>query len=191
MSRRRSLRPEEEELWQAVARTAKPLKPAKARVVTEPKPTLTPAPERPAPVPTFRLGERAHGRDTGISMPAAPSAPPLRMDAKAFSRMTKGKLAPEARIDLHGMTLAEAHPALTGFVLSAQAAGCRLVLVITGKGRPGSDDGPIPRRPGVLRHQVPLWLRQAPLGAVVQQVAEAHLRHGGGGALYVYLRRPA
>jgi DNA-nicking Smr family endonuclease len=112
------------------------------------------------------------------------------MDAKAFSRMSKGKLAPEARIDLHGMTLAEAHPALTGFVLRAQAAGCRLVLVITGKGRPGSDDGPIPRRPGVLRHQVPLWLRQAPLGAVVQQVAEAHVRHGGGGALYVYLRRP-
>lgn len=188
MSRRRHLRPEEEELWQAVARTAKPLKPVKARVVAEPKPAHTPPPERPAPLPTFRLGERAHGRDTGISVPAAT---PLRMDAKAFSRMTKGKLAPEARIDLHGMTLAEAHPALIGFVLRAQAAGCRLVLIITGKGRLGSDDGPIPRRPGVLRHQVPLWLRQAPLGAVVQQVAEAHLRHGGGGALYVYLRRPA
>lgn len=187
MSRRRHLRPEEEELWQAVARTAKPLKPAKARVLAEPKPVLTPPPESPAPLPTFRLGEHAHGRDTGISLPAPA---PLRMDAKAFSRMTKGKLTPEARIDLHGMTLAEAHPALIGFILRAQAAGCRLVLVITGKGRPGPDDGPIPRRPGVLRHQVPLWLRQAPLGAVVQQVAEAHVRHGGGGALYVYLRRP-
>lgn len=187
MSRRRHLRPEEEELWQAVARTAKPLKPAKAHMGPEPKPALTPTPESPVPLPTFRLGERAHGRDTGISLPGPA---PLRMDAKAFSRMTKGKLAPEARIDLHGMTLAEAHPALIGFILRAQAAGCRLVLVITGKGRPGPDDGPIPRRPGVLRHQVPLWLRQAPLGAVVQQVAEAHVRHGGGGALYVYLRRP-
>lgn len=188
MSRRRSLRPEEEELWQAVARTAKPLKPAKARpVMSEPKPALAPPPERPAPLPAFRLGEQAHGRDTGISVPAAT---PLRMDAKAFSRMTKGKLAPEARIDLHGLTLAEAHPVLTGFILRSHAACHRLVLVITGKGRPGQDDGPIPRRPGILRQQVPLWLRQAPLSGVVQQVAEAHVRHGGGGALYVYLRRP-
>ena len=112
------------------------------------------------------------------------------MDAKAFARMSRGKLAPTARIDLHGLTLAEAHPALIGFVLRAQAAGHRLVLVITGKGRPGADDGPIPRRPGVLRQQVPLWLRQPPLGPMIQQVAEAHPRHGGAGAIYLYLRRP-
>lgn len=189
MSRRRSLRPEEEELWQAVARTARPLNPATTRPLPTPKPPPAPASEGAAPLPPFRLGERAHGRDTAISLPADPAAPPLRMDAKAFSRMTKGKLAPEARIDLHGLTLAEAHPALMRFVLRAQADGLRLVLVITGKGRPGQDDGPIPRRAGVLRHQVPVWLRQAPLGAVVQQVAEAHARHGGAGALYVYLRR--
>ena len=63
------------------------------------------------------------------------------------------------------------------------------MLVITGKGRGGEDHGPIPRRQGVLRHQVPLWLRQPPLGSVVLQVAVAHLRHGGEGAYYVYLRR--
>jgi DNA-nicking Smr family endonuclease len=42
---------------------------------------------------------------------------------------------------------------------------------------------------GVLRHQVPLWLRQPPLGQAVLQVSEAHLKHGGSGAYYVYLRR--
>ena len=57
------------------------------------------------------------------------------MDAKAFARMSRGKLSPEARIDLHGMTLAEAHPELIGFILNAQAQGLRLVLVITGKGK--------------------------------------------------------
>jgi DNA-nicking Smr family endonuclease len=103
--------------------------------------------------------------------------------------MMRGKSEPEARIDLHGMTLAEAHPALIGFVLRAQGAGNRLVLVITGKGRRVQDDGPIPQRIGALRHQVPHWLHSPPLGSVVQQIAPAHQRHGGAGAYYVYLRR--
>ncbi|OZA05706.1 MAG: hypothetical protein B7Y02_15405 [Rhodobacterales bacterium 17-64-5] len=85
--------------------------------------------------------------------------------------------------------LAEAHPELIRFILNAQSAGLRLVLVITGKGKPGPDHGPIPVRTGVLRHQVPHWLHMAPLGPAVLQVTEAHLKHGGGGAYYVYLRR--
>jgi DNA-nicking Smr family endonuclease len=111
------------------------------------------------------------------------------MDARKHAKMTRGKLDPEARIDLHGMTLAEAHPELIRFILNAQTAGLRLVLVITGKGKPGPDHGPIPQRTGVLRHQVPLWLRMAPMGPAVLQINEAHLKHGGGGAYYVYLRR--
>ena len=105
-------------------------------------------------------------------------------------QMTRGKLVPESRIDLHGMTLGEAHPELVRFVLSAHGAGKRLVLVITGKGKERDDEGPIPRRVGVLRHQLPHWLSQAPLRGIVLQVTPAHYRHGGGGAFYVYLRRP-
>lgn len=143
-------------------------------------------------VPMFALGEKAR---TSTAQRIAPSltdslaSAPLRMDAKAFGKMNKGKLSPEGRIDLHGMTLAEAHPELMSFILGAYAAGLRLVLVITGKGKPKPDYGPIPQRMGVLRHQVPQWLRLPPLGPVVLQVAEAHLRHGGSGAFYVYLRR--
>jgi DNA-nicking Smr family endonuclease len=111
------------------------------------------------------------------------------MDRRTFERMTRGKLAPEARIDLHGMTLAEAHPELVRFLLRSQAAGVRLALVITGKGREREDRGPIPERTGLLRHQVPQWLRLPPLGTVVLQVAQASQRHGGAGAFYVYLRR--
>ena len=114
---------------------------------------------------------------------------PLNMDHKAHRKLTRGRLAPEARIDLHGMTLAEAHPELIRFILRAQDTGMRLVLVITGKGRLGPDDGPIPMRHGLLRHQVPVWLHQAPLASAVLQVAQAHLKHGGAGAYYVYLRR--
>ncbi len=188
MARRRSLHPEEEDLWRAVARTAKPMRaPIFLRKAEEhhPTPPVTfvkaPAPPR---IPLFRLGEK----------PAAPrpqTAPPpaLQMDSKAFGKLTRGKLAPEARIDLHGMTLTEAHPELIRFILNAHSAGLRLVLVITGKGKPGGVSGPAPRQTGVLRQQVPHWLRQPPLAPAILQVTEAHQRHGGSGAFYIYLRR--
>ncbi len=92
---------------------------------------------------------------------------------------------------LVGMTLAQAHPALVSFLLDARARGKRLVLVITGKGRAGEDwEAPMPARAGRLRHDVPRWLSLPPLSSAVLQVAPAHRRHGGEGALYVYLRAP-
>lgn len=196
MTRRRKLHPEDQALWDSVARTATPLHrraPAPLAPRIEEMPArLAPEPPPRPPIPAFRLGEKARVTATHDIQPALAdrlAKAPLRMDAGVFGKMTRGKIAPDARIDLHGMTLAEAHPELIRFVLNAQSQGLRLVLVITGKGRPGSDDGPIPMRPGLLRHQVPLWLRQPPLGPAVQQVAQAHLRHGGSGAYYVYLRR--
>ena len=92
------------------------------------------------------------------------AAHPLRMDRRTHQQMLRGKLKPEARIDLHGMTVAEAHPELVRFLLNAQSAGKRMVLVITGKGKVKDDHGPIPQRMGVLRHQLPHWLAQPPLG---------------------------
>ena len=114
---------------------------------------------------------------------------PLRMDARTHRSLQRGKLRPDARLDLHGMTLAVAKAELTGFILRAQAAGHRLVLVITGKGERGADRGPLPVRAGALRHEVPHWLAMAPLSQAVLQVVPAHIRHGGGGAYYVWLRR--
>lgn len=200
MARRRSLRPEEEELWHAVARTARPLHAEPLRRKLD-EPPVAPAqiPSRPAPLPdpaprlpAFRLGEKARsptGHTLAPSLSESLAAAPVLMDAKTHARMTRGKLQPEARIDLHGMTLAEAHPELIRFILNAQSAGIRLALVITGKGKQKPDEGPIPQRVGILRHQVPLWLRQMPLAPAVLQVSEAHLKHGGSGAFYVYLRR--
>jgi DNA-nicking Smr family endonuclease len=196
MPRRRSLSPEEQDLWRAFTRTARPLHhlPQRPTPLAEPATTPTPPPlthAKPRMTP-FLLGER-HQKPERLSL--SPSLPqslaeaPLRMDAGTHARMQRGKLAPEARIDLHGLTLAEAHPDLVHFILNAHAAGLRLVLVITGKGKLREDHGPIPQRIGALRHQVPQWLRLPPLGPVVLQVTEAHRKHGGSGAYYVYLRR--
>ena len=197
MSRRRNLRPEEAELWHAVARTARAMHPRSALVHkpdTEPSRPLTePAPEKPAPkLNRFRVGERSGtrtGHDTLPNLSDGLARAPVLMDSKSHAKMIRGKLEPEARIDLHGMTLAVAQPVLIRFVLQAQAAGKRLVLVITGKGREGGPDAPLPVRPGALRHNVPHWLHMPPLNAIVLQVRPAHRRHGGEGAYYVYLRR--
>jgi DNA-nicking Smr family endonuclease len=195
MARRRHLSPEEADLWRSVARTARPLHthpvhlPEPPPAAPEPPPPLAHVRPRLSP---FLLGEKLRKperHDLAPTLPERLGQAPLKMDAGTHAKMTRGKLQPEARIDLHGMTLAEAHPELIRFILNAQSAGLRLVLVITGKGKRRDDTGPIPQRMGALRHQVPHWLHLSPLGPAVLQVSEAHLKHGGGGAYYVYLRR--
>lgn len=207
--RRGGLTDDDHAVWSQVARGVTPISPAVRRAVTSqslpaPAPPATPKPIAhdhalvPRATPTaalpagFRIGGGAGNPAFGA--PPKPSTPaerlraqPVQMDARTHREMTRGKLRPEARIDLHGMTLAAAKAELTGFILSAQASGRRLVLVITGKGK--GDHGPLPTRSGALRHEVPHWLHMAPMAASVMQVVPAHFRHGGSGAYYVYLRR--
>lgn len=197
--RPRGLRPEEKELWQKVAQTASPLTPADPKTPSQGPVAKPPAaPEGRArkplpPFPDFTVGQSArparmpHDLQDPLSRRLA--AQPVRMDRKAFTRMKRGKLAVEARIDLHGMTLDQAHPRLVSFIMNAHASGKRLVLVITGKGRRSAESGPIPVPHGILKHQVPQWLRSGMLGHAVLQIAQAHQSHGGSGAFYVYLSR--
>ncbi|MEO0830416.1 MAG: Smr/MutS family protein [Pseudomonadota bacterium] len=195
MSRRkpRGLRADEKELWQRVTVTATPLhrKPAhKPEAEIEPQTSISENAPSSAPEP-FRIGSRTPAPINGKSVArvTALGDQSVNMDSKTFARLKRGKLKPEARLDLHGKSLAQAHPALTAFIFSAHSSGKRLVLVITGKGKEKETFDPIPVRRGVLRHQVPDWLRSPPLGSLVLQVTPAHLRHGGEGAYYVYLRR--
>jgi DNA-nicking Smr family endonuclease len=195
MRKPRHLSPEEKALWDHVTRNDARMHaeaPAPAPVVSVDPPVVrVPAVTAP-PLPRFSIGEKADHRRSNDLLPGLAedmARAPLRMDAKSFGKMAKGKLVPEARIDLHGMTLSEAHPALREFILHSHGVGRRLVLVITGKGKIRDDFAPMPVREGVLRHQVPQWLLMAPLRGLVLQVAPAHVRHGGAGAYYVYLRR--
>lgn len=196
MRRKRHLSKEERELWSLVAGRTTPLE-KKVTPVLDHGPTpvaKTPAPTLPRqrPISQFRIGAKAKTsvkHDLAPSIGDALTSAPVQMDHKAFGKMKRGKLLPEAKLDLHGLTLGEAHPELVAFVLGAHAEGKRLVLVITGKGKDRDDGGPIPTRFGILRHQVPQWLRLPPLSSAVLQVTPAHLRHGGEGAYYVYLRR--
>lgn len=161
----------------------------------DPKPKPAPRIPDPAatPLPDFRIGAKALNTTSRIDLSPHPGQSlrdaPVRMDHKTHRRMSQGKLAPDARLDLHGMTLNIAQPVLIRFVAGAHAQGHRLVLVITGKGKAGDEFAPLPVRPGALRHNVPHWLQMPPLNRMVLQVRPAHRRHGGEGAYYVYLRK--
>lgn len=189
---RRKLTADEIDLWRKVSQRAERLHPEDqkpARVMPKPKPTKTPT----LRFEPFEVGQTANrtapAHSLKPSLPQRLAAAPVQMDRKAYERMKRGKLRPEGRIDLHGMTLDRAHPALNRFILSAQASGKRLVLVITGKGRQQADDGVMPTPRGILRNQLPHWLSTPPLAQAVMQVSESHISHGGGGAFYVYLRK--
>ncbi len=150
-----------------------------------------------------RTGERQAGApkpagQTSIVPPA--KARPIRripsgIDGRTAERLRKGAIEPDATLDLHGLTEAAAHRALTMFLRSAMSRGARLTLIVTGKGlkTPAPDepfDLELDRRArGVLRAIVPRWLQEPDLARFVADVRSAHRRHGGNGALYVYLRK--
>lgn len=186
--RRRDLSAEERALWERLRATVVPLNPEAA---TDEPPVLEPVSLAPPPPPplTPPAPPRIPAPQAKPRAPEPPAAPGVRMDRRRFDRLRRGQLKPEARIDLHGMTAARAHAALTGFVFNAHASGLRLVLVITGKGRPGEDFMSGESAGGVLRRSVPHWLSLPPLTHKVLQLAPAHRRHGGDGAFYVYLAR--
>ena len=190
---RRRLTPDEVELWRKVSDTAERMHPERTKPHEAPMPKPKPVKVTHPRVSDFDVGSRARpsapGHDLMPDLSERVARRPLHMDKKMFGRMKRGKMKPEGKLDLHGMTMSQAHPALMRFILSAHADGKRLVLVVTGKGKHRDEGGPIPVRLGVLRHNVPHWLSVPPLAQVVLQVTEAHLKHGGGGAYYVYLRR--
>jgi DNA-nicking Smr family endonuclease len=189
----RKLGAQDAEVWDKVARSVRKLHPARPVAAPMPEKPLNAAPQGRQSaqmiVPSKPVRKAAAGPMVSVSrvpdVQDALSATPLRMDARVFDKLTRGKLAPEGRIDLHGMTLTEAHNALVRFIIRSHADKKRLVLVITGKGgRPDHQ-----RETGVLRRQVPHWLQVPPLSAHVQQIVTANVRHGGSGAYYIYLRK--
>ncbi|HEY4126174.1 MAG TPA: Smr/MutS family protein [Rhizomicrobium sp.] len=117
------------------------------------------------------------------------------VDGNTAERLRRGTMEPDAKLDLHGFTEAKAHGALITFLRTAQLRGLRLVLIVTGKGGKAQDPhAPFDlelnaRSRGVLKSVVPRWLGEPALAGVVAASQEAHRKHGGAGALYVYLRK--
>jgi DNA-nicking Smr family endonuclease len=116
---------------------------------------------------------------------------PSGVNGATEDRLRRGMLEPDAKLDLHGMTEAAAYRALTRFLAGARQRGNRLILVVTGKGNPKKEESAswMTSPYGVLKQMVPRWLKEPELAAMIASTKTAHVRHGGGGALYVYLRK--
>lgn len=161
------------------------------------EPPKAEAPKEPVKPPPRVATPRAVKSEPKVSFPQpkedvqrlSASAPGL--DHRTARRLARGDVDPSATLDLHGYDEARAHQALIGFIVREQSRGSRCVAVITGKGGRGGQDADAGwyRAGGVLRRMTPIWLRQAPLGALVTNVFEAPRHRGGQGALYVYLRK--
>jgi DNA-nicking Smr family endonuclease len=173
---RRKLSDEDEVLWSGFARSIKPLRPPKKSIKQ-----ATPD-DKPAPAPSKQRAE--------VPPAAAPrKAPPLApLGRRLKQRVARGREPIEDRIDLHGMTQTQAHSALLRFLQRAQADGCRIVLVVTGKGLTVREGYSTAER-GVLKRQVPMWLALPDFRRFIVGFEDAHVGHGGEGALYVRLRR--
>ncbi len=195
-------------LWEAMTRDLEPLVKGKDRLPPirdtaplhgPPRRTPQPSPARapsPSPSPSHADAERSGPRPvpSASARPPAPKVPPLaELDRRRVRQLARGRIAIDARLDLHGLCQREAHAALLGFLRRCQADGLRHVKVITGKGRTGEDEGAESfidvRERGVLRRAVPHWLAEPAFRALIVGYAPAGPAHGGEGALYIQLRR--
>ena len=143
---------------------------------------------------------REFEQDFKLARPIKPKAAPRSakkpgghggLDGNTQERLNRGLIPPDASLDLHGMTQTAAHRALQHFLRGARERDNRLIVVVTGKGNPRAPDAaPWTESPhGVLKEMVPRWLAEPGLAQLVARVQPAHIRHGGSGALYVYLRK--
>jgi DNA-nicking Smr family endonuclease len=174
--RRRKLDDKERALWDQITRSVRPLARHPAVAAAPSSRATRPAPSAPA----------ASAMHEAAPVPKAPQR--LQpMERRQKQRLARGLEPIDARLDLHGKTQAQAHAELLRFLRRAQMDGARFVLVITGKGSGARDDW---SERGVLKRQVPLWLKLPELRAYVAAFEQAHVGHGGEGALYVRLRRP-
>lgn len=155
---RSSKTPKDYYLWNRVARTVSPLKKGSA------------SPQKEEFAAMFRSGE-------ALSPPRKMGKGPIsqRQDKKT----RRGQIVIDGKIDLHDMTQAEAFDALQRTLIRSYNQNKKCLLVVTGKGVRGR---------GVLRQSLPKWLEHPDMRPMIAEFAQAHIRHGGSGAWYVFLR---
>ena len=96
------------------------------------------------------------------------------------------------KLDLHGSSLSEANNRVKIFLSECFNKGYRKILIITGKGsRSKTDQNPyISEKLGVLKHSIPEFIkRDENLSKIIIKISEADEKHGGSGAIYVFLKK--
>lgn len=159
MKKNPDIKPKDFYLWNRVARTVAPLKKGRAKSSDDDFAAL------------MRAG------DPPVKTKPRPTAP---LSQRADKKTRRGQISIDAKIDLHGMTQSEAFEALQRSLIRSYNRNRKCILVITGKGFRGE---------GVLKQKLPLWLEHSDIRPMIAEFSPAHIRHGGSGAFYVFLRR--
>jgi DNA-nicking Smr family endonuclease len=181
--RSRVLSSDERALWMAVIQSIAPLRRLQKSEAEKSETTKSQTTQKHEHASKTGAGSR---KAVKLLTDTPPPLAPLERQMKR--RVARGRQTIDARLDLHGLTQAEAHAALLRFLRTASARGARLVLVVTGKGSKDLDQYGGSER-GVLRRQVPQWLASPNFRNLVIGFEDAHIVHGGEGALYVRVRR--
>lgn len=182
---------DDQALWRAVTKDVTPLE--KQSPSLKPNNVQTKSENQNAPKPS------AQTIKTTIIVPQIELKPNLpvptnrhhkssyQTDKRTHQKFKDGRMEFDGTIDLHGLTVAEAHQAFLNFVRLHIRAGSRMLLVITGKGRGGihSDHGGI----GAIRAALPSWVHEHDIDHSILKVSAAQTKHGGAGAFYILLRR--
>jgi DNA-nicking Smr family endonuclease len=174
--RRRVLSAEERVLWTAITKSMAPLRDSDTSKDAETAEHVAVQLD----IPSAKKARPAEAVASRRPLPLSPLAP---LGRRMRTRVARGKEAIDGRLDLHGLTQSEAHAELLRFLHMARARDARLVLVITGKGGRSAGER------GVLKRHVPQWLNLPEFRTLVIGFEEAHIAHGGEGALYVRVRR--
>lgn len=170
-------------LWERVTNNVKPINSTRYAQAAS---ALPRHPKTEKPKAPTKIAKSLPRKAT--SPPPAPKIAPVDLrtgdhaglDKSTRRKLFRGDVPISRRLDLHGMTAAQAEQRVTSFVQESAHRGHRCILIITGKGSKGD---------GVLRRHVPIWLKKPSLGDVVLAIAEARPSDGGAGALYILLRR--
>ncbi|MCW3835434.1 Smr/MutS family protein [Sphingomonas canadensis] len=182
----RRLSAEEAALWRRVAQSVTPLHPPRPARTAAGEGVAPAAAQPPAPAPRAR-SHPAPARP--VQQPAARAVPAAAatLDASWDRRLSRGLVAPESTVDLHGHTLGSAYDRLDRGLAHAIARGDRVLLLVTGK--PPRPESQRPHARGAIRAAVGDWLAASRHAERIAAVRAAHPRHGGAGALYIVLRR--
>jgi DNA-nicking Smr family endonuclease len=179
----RKLAADEAALWARVAATIRPL--SREPLVETPAMATAPQPATP-PAPAPPRGRVPAPRVTPRPAPARATLQSATLDGSWDKRLSSGVISPDRTLDLHGLHLDGAWSAIDFALERAIAAGDRVLLLITGHERRG--EPPVER--GRIRAAVHDWLAASRHASRIAAVRAAHRRHGGGGSLYIILRRP-
>ena len=163
-SDRREVSELEAAFFREVLKDARPLKQKSAR------------PQSSKQAPQFSEGDLFRAQTPLAKAPVCAAARAPQIGGHRAAHLRKGRVEPEAKLDLHGYRQEAAFRALQKFLGRAQGLGHRVVLVVTGKG-------------GTLRDMLPRWLGENEFRNIVVGIGVAHAKHGGGGAFYVALKK--